>query len=493
VFGRRTLWATFAVAASAALLFAAPALAAPPANDDFANAQSISLPETVSGTLTDATMQSPDEPDHSTIGHSVASVWYQWTSPATDVPVKLSACRYLDWSSRIAVYTGSDLATLTAVAPADRSCSLKLHAAANTTYRIAVFATDESSGDFQLDLRQLNTPANDDFANPEILPSTLPQTISGTTLDATAEPGEPADSYSGPSASVWYAWTPDADVRAKLELCGHEGAQFESGAMKIKAAVYTGTAVGSLTGVTENLNGCRLNFDAEQGQQYFIVVDTPRPSDEYEGSFQLLLRELAPPSNDDLADAQVLAQVAEQTVSGSTVDSTMEPGEYSHVGRPVWPPDGQEGSVWYQWSSDSKGGTATFDTCTGSGPALQVYSGSAYGALSGASEPGHEYVDWGSCNWTIKAAPSTTYSIAAASTWDGTFDLKVTYQPNDNPPPPPPPGDDPPPGDSPAPPADASAATGQVAGAVKKCRRTKKRKHRRAHRSCAKRAKRLGD
>jgi hypothetical protein len=322
-------------------------------------------------------------------------------------------------------------------------------------------------------------PANDDFANAATVPSSLPETISGSTLDATTEPSEPAHWFNGPTASVWYAWTPAADDTAKIQLCD---STIEP---SISVGVYTGTAVGSLTRVSGNNLGCRLYFHAAQDQQYMIAVDSMSTDDE--GPFQVLLRALAPPPNDDLSNAQVLSQEPEQTVSGSTVDATMEPGEPSHLYHHGPPDPGVEGSVWYEWTSDANGGAVTLDACADFRPAVGVYAGSAYGALSSAGADPDEF---GLCSQSFTAAPSTTYSIAVASLDEYPFDLTVTYQPNDDPPPPP--GDDPPPGDRPTPAAGASVATGQVAGAVKKCKKAKKKKHRRAHRSCAKRAKRLG-
>jgi hypothetical protein len=317
----------------------------------------------------------------------------------------------------------------------------------------------------------LAAPANDDFANAAIVPSALPETIGGTTVDATTEPAEPDHGVPGPNASVWYAWIPGADVRAKIELC-------ESGSepSEVEVAVYTGTSVGSLTRVADSFRGCRLFFDAMQDQPYMIAVDPVSSLADGEGPFQLLLRALAPPPNDDLANAQDIPLAPDQTVDGSTVDATTEPAEPTHGSSHAGPEPGSAGSVWYEWTSDSNGGTASFDVCGSFSPYEAVYTGNAYGALSWATA--NFIADYGKCSQSIAAAPLTTYRIAVESHYEGSFDLAVTYQAND-----------PPPIGSSRPPPAATVPAGQVAAAVKKCTKAKA-KHRKRHKSCKRHAKR---
>jgi hypothetical protein len=452
------------LAAAGVLVLAAPAQAAPPANDDFADAQAISLPSTTSGTLTEATIESPDEPNHAGFLQAQSSVWYSWT-PISAAPVKLSTCAGSSTGPvpGIAVYHGDTLASLTKDA-SDLNCIVKLHAAAGAHYKIAVFSLNASAGAFQLQFSQLSPPANDDFANAETVPSSLPQNINGTTVDATGEPSETPHVSQGPNASVWYSWTPAADVTAKLEFCD----QLMNEPAELSVVVYTGTAIDSLTRVTDNQLSCRLYFHAEAGQEYRIVVDTTHILVE-EGPFQAVLRQLAPPANDDLANAQPLPAGQIQNVAGTTVDATVESGEPNHFGPgcgPCPPAIGPQSSVWYEWTSDASGGATTVDACSGIFLfSVAVYTGDAYPVAAAAPNDG-------SCSETFTAAPSTTYRIAVASHNEDDFTLNPVSTP---------------PGGNPSPVPTPPGPTGKRAKALKKC----KKKRGKAHKKCVKRAKRL--
>ena len=87
--------AAAAVVALGALLFASPAIAAAPANDNFANAQAIAPGtgnKTVNGTTAEATSE-PGEPHHLSypVGDTV-SVWYSWRAGNEPERVTVEAC-----------------------------------------------------------------------------------------------------------------------------------------------------------------------------------------------------------------------------------------------------------------------------------------------------------------------------------------------------------------------------------------------------------------
>jgi hypothetical protein len=92
-----------------ALLVPATASAAPPSNDDFANATVVSsLPFSDSVDVTDATSQA-GEPICTSPPDS-RSAWYDYT-PAADQTVRLQATGQSS-STTLAVYTGADVASL---------------------------------------------------------------------------------------------------------------------------------------------------------------------------------------------------------------------------------------------------------------------------------------------------------------------------------------------------------------------------------------------
>src|SRR5678815_463510 len=95
---------------AAALVLPAVANAAPPPNDDFANAAELTGRFAfVDGTNVEATKQVPDEPPHAG-NPGGASIWYRWTAPAAG-RATVSTCGSA-FNTLLAVYTGDELANL---------------------------------------------------------------------------------------------------------------------------------------------------------------------------------------------------------------------------------------------------------------------------------------------------------------------------------------------------------------------------------------------
>ncbi len=257
---------------AAALLFVlvAPgsASAAPPSNDNFANAATITDRfGWVDGDNTEATKE-PGEPNHAG-NPGGASVWSTWTAPSSG-RATFSLC-YAEFDSLLAVYTGDELTQLQQVAADDNGCGdqsyLTFAANAGVTYRIAIDGANGDSGYFELYWGV--SPSNDDFAAASEL-SGDSGTVQGDNRYATLEQGEPEHGPNG-DASVWYRWTAPSTGPVTLELCDTE---FDS-----QIAVYTGVSLNGLTRVVQDDNDCpdawgaRVSFSASAGQEYRIAVD----------------------------------------------------------------------------------------------------------------------------------------------------------------------------------------------------------------------------
>jgi len=265
----------------------AAALATPPPNDDFANAEDLGVGSSasVSGTNRFATAEFA-EPDHHGF-LALTSAWYRWTAPANGV-VRLDTCGS-DFDTVLAVYRGPAVDALGRVASSDDSCGfqsrLRFGTTSGTTYRIAIDGKFGDQGSINLEMRPATPPPNDDFANAFDLGTGATASASGTNLDATAEPGEPAH-WLAPEASVWYRWTAAADRKIQIETCGSD---FDT-----VLAVYMGPVLGALSSVASNDDSCelqsRVQFDAAAGESYRIAVDG---FGEVEGSIEFALR----PSN----------------------------------------------------------------------------------------------------------------------------------------------------------------------------------------------------
>ena len=113
-------------------------------------------------------------------------------------------------------------------------------------------------------------PANDDFANAVAVG--LPATVSGTTVDATVEPGEVDPSPFGSGHSVWYRYTPTTSdgVIISIQDCGDT----TGGGSQL--TVYTGNSLGSLTEVGDFAPACgyrwKLVLFPMAGTTYRIAV-----------------------------------------------------------------------------------------------------------------------------------------------------------------------------------------------------------------------------
>ncbi len=93
-----------AVCAAALFVLAAPAMAAPPANDMRSAAEALTVPQTVSGTTVEATVESGEQfPSCTTSGIAPGSVWYHITGSGKRVALSLSTNGDLD--AVLAVFT----------------------------------------------------------------------------------------------------------------------------------------------------------------------------------------------------------------------------------------------------------------------------------------------------------------------------------------------------------------------------------------------------
>lgn len=133
-------------------LTAATAQAAPPPNDNFAQAQTLTAPSVVIGTTAGATSE-PGEPAATTpdpiYGNPFPahSVWYRFTAPSNGLAT-LELCGSGDDNDIVVgVFTGSAVAGLTRIADDDDACTgiagpseVSFDATAGTTYPIAVDA-----------------------------------------------------------------------------------------------------------------------------------------------------------------------------------------------------------------------------------------------------------------------------------------------------------------------------------------------------------------
>lgn len=351
---------------------------APPLNDSFGAPTVLgpALPISTDGTTVDSTWQAGEPPS---LGGSSSSrsVWYRWTAPATE-RVRLSLCEktVVDGPANdsTVVYTGATLGTLVEVVSlTSNDCNVDFPVTSGTTYRIVVSGDSKGEFEFKLGLKAAPPPANDDFANAQVLSPGLPVNSAGNNDFATEEAGEPNHGgYPNTSRSVWFRWTAPVSGPMRIKTCNPE--------LQLYTSVYTGTMLNALTEVSQKnyWAPCSRFFDAVAGTTYRIAV-AGAPFTNTHGPFALNIHQVSPPANDSFASAVNLGSAINASVDGTTVDATWEDDEPSHdEGFGVY-----GGSVWYRWTAPNDN-AAIFSACsTGQPTRITVFD-----ANPEADEPG---------------------------------------------------------------------------------------------------------
>ncbi|MEZ5299821.1 MAG: PPC domain-containing protein [Verrucomicrobiales bacterium] len=193
-------------------------------------------------------------------------------------------------------------------------------------------------------------PSNDNFEAPLIIGSpALPASYAGTTVNATAQVGEPnhANEIGGniASNSVWYRWSPAATTPVTITALN---ASFDAA-----LAVYTSPG-GLLTDLAKIAASDfffaadeSVSFTASGGTTYYIAVDgfedseTPMDS----GTFTLLLEVASTVENDSFANAITVGNLP-AVIASTNVGATIEEGEPTHF---TGIDNVNTNSVWFRW------------------------------------------------------------------------------------------------------------------------------------------------
>ncbi|MBI5425671.1 MAG: putative Ig domain-containing protein [Opitutae bacterium] len=168
-------------------------------------------------------------------------------------------------------------------------------------------------------------PPNDNFANAQAINGGFGSLVANNAR-ATAESGEPVH-WSGNSHSIWYRWLAPSTGTALLTT---KGSSFDT-----TLAVYTGTALSSLTIVARNDDSntdttSRLTFAATAGVTYYVAVDS-YSSGSY-GPVQLNWSGLAamPP----VIDSALTASITRDAPFSYSITAKNTPNSYNALGLP---------------------------------------------------------------------------------------------------------------------------------------------------------------
>lgn len=265
----RRIWMVLAIGLFAASAHAATA----PLNDLFSSAEGISGNSgRVAGTNVGASKEA-GEPNHG--GNTGGkSVWFRWVAPNSGTARFSTAGSNFD--TLLSIYTGSSVNDLNVVASGDdvsstdKTSRATFNAISGTAYYIAVDGFNDNGrvAEGAIALSWTLPPANDSFANAQVLSSTSGR-VTGSFASATAEAGEPEPLRRG--HSLWYRFTSEARGYATFDL---------SGSSNSVLAVYTGDALGTLVEVARDVYGYyggagyNAAFTTKANTIYYIAVDS---------------------------------------------------------------------------------------------------------------------------------------------------------------------------------------------------------------------------
>ncbi len=246
-----------------------------PDNDSLATAVATSTATwTLTGNNTNGTSEA-GEPSHAN-NAAAKSVWWTFTAPISGTYTLRTLGSAFD--TVLAVYTGTSVRRLRAVASNDNSSStavdstVSFSAVKGTRYQIAVDGKSGASGAIQLaaNLVQPLAPVNDSFAAATILTDTT-FAVSGSNTGATLQTGEPKHARLRGGKSVWWSWTAPSSGTFTVATTG---SSFDT-----TLAIYTGSAVntlavaGSNDDQSNNLRTSKVVVSVVSGTTYRIVVD----------------------------------------------------------------------------------------------------------------------------------------------------------------------------------------------------------------------------
>jgi hypothetical protein len=433
----------FRVLLSVVLVFAGTSALAQPANDNFANAISITLASnTVPGSNVGATKE-PGEPTPTDTGG--ASVWWNWLAPASGVMNINTIGSSFD--TILGVYTGSAVNSLTLVAANDdyggqHTSLVTFSAVVGTTYQIVVDGYGGATGSIVVTVDALPS-----ITSPTTAAGTVGIPFSYTMAARNGAAGFKAnglppnlvlDSPSGvisglpavggsfpvPLTATNAFGTSTTNLQLNIDTMPViTSATTASGTVGASFA-YTITAVNSPTSFGVSGLPSPLSLDSSSGVISGIPADNgifnvTLSATNATGSTTSPLTLDLRPANDDFANA--IAIIGTNRVFASNPGATLETGEPAHDGKP------SGASVWWTWTAATNG-TVTVDTIGSSfDTLLAIYTGSAVNALTGIAADDDSGGNATSLV-TFAAVAGTTYNIAVAGFGSATGNITLTVR-----------------------------------------------------------------
>ena len=292
------------------LLVPGTALAAPPPNDNRADAAAIpSFPYTVAGTTAEATVERLD-PQVSRCGRVESTSWYR-VDTAPDGLIAITVKGAAGVAPVIRVYRRGPSAIEEidcGSAGPGGSASASLETVRGSNYLVLVGRRPATpDGGFELSAQLFLPPANDSRGGAGLLK--LPGTVRGSTLGATGDEADPGCGIRG--GTVWYRMTSGREGRVLLRLA----AQGELDAAVVVLERVRSRIRGVACAQTNREGRATVGLAVRRGGSYLIVVGHVAGADP--GTFRLdsLLSEAA---ESRAAGRQLARSGVRSTVHGLT-------------------------------------------------------------------------------------------------------------------------------------------------------------------------------
>ena len=270
------------------LAFPATAAAAPPSNDNRAEAAPIpTFPFSVAGTTVEATVERLD-PQVSRCGRVESTTWYRIdTAPDGLIAVTVKGAAGVAPVLRVYRRGSSAIEEVDCgSAGPGGTATATLETVRGSNYLILVGRRPGTpDGAVELGAQLFLPPANDNRGGAGLLK--LPGTLRGSTLGATRDEADPGCGLAG--GTVWYRVASRRDGRVLLRL----SAQGELDAALAVLERVRSRVQGVACGQTDRQGRAAVSFSARRGASYLIVVGHVRGADP--GGFRLdaLLSEAA--------------------------------------------------------------------------------------------------------------------------------------------------------------------------------------------------------
>jgi PKD repeat protein len=261
------------------------------------------------------------------------------------------------------------------------------------------------------------TLPNDNFANATPI-SALPFSDSGDLNGTTVEPGEPRGCGAGGAQTIWYEFTPAADVVVNGDLNGSDSG------VGVNFYASSGSGLSGLSILGCDSPGQSFHLVAQAGATYYFQVGDAF-GQTGTANFQFHLQQIPPPGNDDFANATSVSSLPFNDTVSHPIAATVEPDEPA----PCLGGD-QTGSVWWSFTP-SVSGSYTAGVFFEGSTTLAAYQGTSLADLTQVGCAGGGF----SSVLTFQATAGVTYFIRAFGPWDIAPDFALSFSLEVTPPP----------------------------------------------------------